>query len=47
MRLAANLQEVMGVTVRAEEVLQLDNAQALAQRVRAIRAGATEVPGHD
>ncbi|MEU6083146.1 non-ribosomal peptide synthetase [Streptomyces sp. NPDC047108] len=46
-QLAANLQEVMGVDVRAEDIFQHDNATALADHIRSVREGGTEVAAHD
>ncbi|WP_433544713.1 non-ribosomal peptide synthetase [Streptomyces sp. CA-294286] len=46
-RLAAQLHDVMGVTVRAEDIFQHDNAEALADHIRAIREGGTEAPARD
>ncbi|MGY1456683.1 non-ribosomal peptide synthetase [Streptomyces sp. SS8] len=46
-RLAANLQDVMGVDVRAEDIFQHDNAEALADHIRSMREGRTEVAAHD
>lgn len=46
-RLAVSLQEVLGVEVGAEDVFRLDSAAALADHIRAIREGRTEVPAHD
>ncbi|MBW1600590.1 non-ribosomal peptide synthetase [Streptomyces sp. JJ66] len=46
-QLAAHLHDVMGVEVRAEDIFRLDNAEALADHVRAIRERRTEVPAHD
>ncbi|WP_073788427.1 non-ribosomal peptide synthetase [Streptomyces uncialis] len=38
-RLAANIQDVMGVGVRAEDIFQHDNAESLARHIRALRDG--------
>ncbi|MBB0229512.1 non-ribosomal peptide synthetase, partial [Streptomyces calidiresistens] len=46
-QLAADLQDVMGVDVRAEDIFQHDNAKALADHIRSTREGRTEVAARD
>ncbi|MGD9483620.1 non-ribosomal peptide synthetase [Streptomyces sp. TRM70308] len=46
-QLAANLQDVMGVDVRAEDVFRYDNARELADHIRSVREGGSEVAARD